>query len=154
MTLCFYFPDAPSNVGDLDLQPSLSLEWSRPSDPPFTEVNTNYTVEINATEEDGMSFRNFTSDTSLSVQFLEDMLQRLGSDCVEFEFSVSATNDAGTGPLRTIKDTVPICKSMKDIHNNTQDIVCFVLDVFVLIAINTLSYLLLLHCAFHLLGKN
>ena len=57
-----------------------------------------------------MNFRNFTSDTSFSVQFLEDMLRDSGSECIEFEFFVSATNDAGTGPMAGIKDTVPICK--------------------------------------------
>ena len=69
-----------------------------------------YTIESNATDGSGMNFRNFTSDTSFSVQFLEDLLRDLGSECVEFEFFVFATNDAGSGPLMREMDTVPICE--------------------------------------------
>ena len=117
--LRFLFPAAPGAVQDLDILPSLSLVWSRPSVPPFTQlqVPTNYTIEINATDQDGMNFINFTSDTSLSVQFLEDMLRDLGSECVEFEFFVSATNDAGTGPSVRVLDTVPICKLLRPLSN-------------------------------------
>ena len=104
-------PSASTNL-QLSLLPSLTLEWSRPSVPAFTQLQVpiSYTVEINATEESGMSFTNITSDTSLSVQYLEDMLRDSERECVEFEFIVSATNDAGTGPLATIQDTIPICE--------------------------------------------
>ena len=87
--------------GDLILEPALTLEWKRPTNIPTHEnVTVNYTVTINSTEEDGMNFVNVTSHT---------IAQR--SECVEFEFSVSATNDAGTGPLTRILDTIPICKT-------------------------------------------
>ena len=98
--------------GDLILEPALTLEWKRPTNIPTHEnVTVNYTVTINSTEEDGMNFVNVTSHTSLSVHFLEEILIAQRSECVEFEFSVSATNDAGTGPLTRILDTIPICKT-------------------------------------------
>ena len=104
-------PSAPTNLR-LSLLPSLTLEWSRPSVPAFTQLQVpiSYTVEINATEESGMNFVNVTSDPSLSVQYLEDMLRDSDRECVEFEFFVIASNEAGTGPLATIQDTIPICE--------------------------------------------
>ena len=63
-----------------------------------------------------MNFRNITSETSFSVQFLEDMLQLTDGECVEFQFFVFATNDAGSGPLARLKDTVPICKYILNLH--------------------------------------
>lgn len=72
-------------------------------------MDVNYTITINSIE-DGVppvNYRNVTSMTSLSVRFLEE-----GSQCVEFEFIINATNDAGTGPSTRFIDTVPICKSI------------------------------------------
>ena len=109
---------APESPGNLLLQPALTLEWIRPTNIPGPgNVDVNYTVAINSTEENGMNFINVTSMTSLSVRFLEEILTAQGSECVEFEFFVSATNDAGTGPPAKILDTVPICK-YKDISYN------------------------------------
>ena len=110
--ICVYMciqTDIPTAPNDFTLEPSLTLLWTRPSNVPL-QVSTYYTVEINATEDGGMKFKNFTSDTSLSVQFLEKLLSDLESECVEFEFFVRATNDAGTGPSVRVVDTVPICK--------------------------------------------
>ena len=84
------------------------LVWDRPTNVP-NEVNITYTVEINSTDG-SMSFQNITSETTFSVHFLEEILPAVGSQCVEFEFFVFATNDAGTGPTVRILDTVPICK--------------------------------------------
>ena len=84
------------------------LVWDRPTNVP-SEVNITYTVEINSTDG-SMSFQNITSETTFSVHFLEEMLPAIGSQCVEFEFFVSATNDAGTSPAFRILDTVPICE--------------------------------------------
>ena len=73
-------------------------------------VNITYNIVINSTEDNGLNFLNVTSMTTLSVLFLEEIISAQGSQCVEFEFTVSATNDAGTGPSTSILDTVPICK--------------------------------------------
>ena len=68
-----------------------------------------YIVDINSTDPDtGMNFRNVTSETSLSVSFLEEFLT--GEECMMIEFSVSAENVAGVGESATIIDTVPICE--------------------------------------------
>ena len=98
----------------LTLQPSLMLQWSRPLNVP-SEVPISYTIESNATDGSGMNFRNITSETSFSVQFLENMVLATDSECVEFQFFVTPANDAGTGPLARVVDTVPICKSMTQV---------------------------------------
>ena len=108
-----YHSDRPKPPGDLILEPALTLEWNRPASniPGPENVAVNYTVMINSTDDSGMNFLNVTSMTSISVHFLEEILVAEGSQCVEFEFSVSATNDAGTGPPAILLDTVPICKT-------------------------------------------
>ena len=68
-----------------------------------------------------MNFQNTTSETSFSVQFLEEMLAVVGSQCVEFEFFVIATNEAGSGPSARILDTVPVCELVKN-YNERVDI--------------------------------
>ena len=110
---------APEAPGELMLEPTLTLlEWARPGNIPGPgNVDVNYTVVINRTDNSGMTFQYVTSMTSFSVQFLEEMLTAEGRQCVEFEFFVSATNDAGTGPFARILDTVPICKLTKLIMN-------------------------------------
>ena len=108
LILCFNV-DSPNVPVDLTLQPSLMLQWSRPLNVP-SQVPISYTIESNATDGSGMNFINITSETSFSVQFLEDMLQLTAGECVEFEFFVFATNDAGSGPLVRVMDTVPICE--------------------------------------------
>ena len=109
-----YLSDRSTAPGDLILEPALTLEWTRPTNIPGPEnVDVNYTVIINSTKDSGMIYQNVTSMTSLSVQFLEEIISSQGSQCVEFEFIVSATNDAGTGPPARILDTVPICKLIK-----------------------------------------
>ena len=75
-----------------------------------SQVAVNYTVEINSTDDNGMNFQNTTLETVFSVSFLETMLRGMDGECMEFEFFVSATNDAGTGPPVSLLDTVPICK--------------------------------------------
>ena len=106
-----YLTVAPEVPNDLDLEPALTLEWNRPLNIPGPEnIAVNYTVTINSIDGSGMNFQNVTSMTSISVRFLEEILITQGSECVEFEFFVSATNDAGTGPSARIQDTVPICK--------------------------------------------
>lgn len=105
--------DSPGAPDNLILQPALTLEWTRPTigDIPGPEnIKINYTVIINSTEDDGLNFKNITSMTSISLLFLEEIIFAQGSQCVEFEFIVSATNDAGTGPSTSILDTIPICK--------------------------------------------
>ena len=65
---------------------------------------------------------NFTTNqTTVSLQYLQDRLIKgnAGGDCILFEFSVSGTNDAGTGQLTTIMDTLPICMmALIRMHNN------------------------------------
>ena len=96
------------------LKPDLTLEWKRLIDIPTNDSSTvNYTVVINSTEIKEMTFVNFTSMTSLSVRFIEEMLTARGSQCVKFEFSVSGMNEAGTGPPARITDTLPLCERMK-----------------------------------------
>ena len=116
--LIFHFvsssPDIPDMIPNLELFPSLTLEWTRPQNVP-TQVSVNYTVEINSTDvTPEMNFRNTTSATSFSVLFLEGMLPNANGQCVEFEFFVSATNEAGMGLSNRVLDTVPICK-LKDV---------------------------------------
>ena len=112
--MTFYLSDSPEAPGNLILEPALTLEWTRPTIgniPGPENVNISYTIVINSTEDNGLSYQNVTSMTSLSVHFVEEIISAQGSQCVEFEFIVSATNDAGTGPSTSILDTVPICKS-------------------------------------------
>ena len=114
--MTFYLSDSPEAPGNLILEPALTLEWTRPiigNIPGPENVNISYTVVINSTEDNGLSYQNVTSMTSLSVHFVEEIISAQGSQCVEFEFIVSATNDAGTGPSTSILDTVPICKSTR-----------------------------------------
>ena len=73
------------------------------------EVDITYIVEINSTDNT-MNFKNTTSETTISLLFLEEMLPLVGRVCVEFEFFISATNDAGVSPVVRIMDTVPICE--------------------------------------------
>ena len=61
-----------------------------------------------------MNYQNVTEMLSLSVFFLEEIISSQGSQCVEFEFIVTATNDAGTGPPIRLMDTVPICESVNE----------------------------------------
>ena len=104
------FDSGPPEVpGNLMLLPALTLEWTRPQNVPIA-VPISYTIEINATDGNGMNSVNITSETALSVHFLEELLTTTGSQCVEFEFFVSGMNDAGTGPRDSILDTVPICE--------------------------------------------
>ena len=98
-------------MGDLELKPDLTLEWKRRTGIPIHDSSTvNYTVVINGTEIKEMTFVNFTSMMSLSVRFLEEMLTARGNQCVEFEFSVSGMNEAGTGLPVRITDTLPLCE--------------------------------------------
>ena len=102
-------PSAPGNLMLVPSDPTLTLEWDHPTNVPI-QVSVNYTVEINSTDSDlEMNFRNMTSDTFLSVHFLEERLIARRS-CVMFEFSVSGENIAGLGELARIIDTVPICE--------------------------------------------
>ena len=85
------------------------MEWKRPAGIPIHDnITLNYTVVINSTEKSDMSFVNVTSMTSLSISFIEEILTTLGFECVEFEFSVSGTNLAGTGPSTRINESLPI----------------------------------------------
>ena len=65
-----------------------------------------------------MNTVNITTETDISVRFLENVLATEGSQCVEFEFFVSGTNDAGTGPPVSILDTVPICELINVMYEN------------------------------------
>ena len=110
-----YFLDPPEAPLDFILEPALTLEWNRPTNIPGPEnVNVTYAITINSIEDDvpPMNYQNSTSMTSLSVVFLEEIISAQGNQCVEFEFIINATNDAGTGPSRSFIDTVPICKLM------------------------------------------
>ncbi len=110
-----YLSDPPDAPRDFILEPALTLEWNRPTNIPGPEnVDVNYTITINSIEDDipPMNYQNFTSMISLSVVFLEEIISAQGSQCVEFEFIINATNDAGTGPSTRFIDTVPICKSI------------------------------------------
>ena len=103
-------------MDNLQLVPSgedLVLEWDRPDNVP-SEVVINYTVIIDSTNESMISYNeNFTTTQRFfSLQFLQDRLLNdiAGGDCIMFELSVVGSNDAGTGPLTTITDTIPLCK--------------------------------------------
>ena len=100
----------------MTLKPDLTLEWKRLIDiPTHDSITVNYTVVINSTEIEEMTFVNVTSMTSLSVRFLEEMLTARGNQCVEFEFTVSGMNEAGTGLPARITDTLPLCERSKSI---------------------------------------
>lgn len=100
-------PSAPGNLQLVPADPTLMLEWVRPANVPI-EVPVTYLVEINSTDGNGMNFRNVTSSTSLSVHFLEVLLA--AGQCIMYEFFVSGSNEAGSGDLAVIVDTVPICE--------------------------------------------
>ena len=57
-----------------------------------------------------MNTVNITTETDISVRFLENVLATEGSQCVEFEFFVTGMNDAGIGQTVRIFETVPICE--------------------------------------------
>ena len=92
----------------------LVLEWDRPDNVPI-EVVVNYTVIINSADENITVYNenlHTVNQTSVSLQFLENRLRndRTDHDCIMFEFSVSGSNDAGTGQPTGIVDTIPLCK--------------------------------------------
>ena len=90
----------------------LILEWDRPSNAPI-EVAVNYTVTINSADENITVYNEnlyTVNQTSVSLQFLENQLRKDRADCIMFEFSVSGSNDAGTGQPTKIVDTIPLCK--------------------------------------------
>ena len=66
----------------------------------FTGVNVTYAVDISGPSVN-MSFQ--TTDTF--VLFENDA----SLDCQVHVFSVVATNAAGSGPVATVEDTIPIC---------------------------------------------
>ena len=105
------FPAPPAAPGNLILVPSnptLTLEWDRPTNAP-APVQVTYIVDINSTDPNiDMNSRNLTTETFLSVHFLEVLLAR--GQCVMYEFSVTGQNLAGVGETATIIDTVPICE--------------------------------------------
>ena len=92
--------------------PTLTLEWDRPANV-SAQIQITYIVDINSTDPDSdMNFRNMTSETRLSVHFLEELLSPARGRCVMFEFSVSGViNITGVGDTATLMDTVPICES-------------------------------------------
>ena len=119
MCVYVYLSDPPEAVREFILEPALTLEWSRPTNIPGPEdVDVSYTITINSIEDvvPPMNYQNVTSMTSLSVLFLEEIISAQGSQCVEFEFIINATNDAGTGPSMRFVDTVPICKLIIHAH--------------------------------------
>ena len=98
-------------LGNLVLKPDLTLEWKRLIDIPVHDnITMTYTVAINSTENHEISLVNVTSMTSLSIAFLEEILTAQGSECMQFEFSVSSTTEAGTGPPARITENLPICE--------------------------------------------
>lgn len=95
----------PSNL-------NLTLIWERPANS-SAQVLITYTVDINSTDPNiDMNFRNVTSETFLSIHFLEVLLSPSQGQCVMFEFSVRGENFAGVGETASIIDTVPVCKFM------------------------------------------
>ena len=111
-----FFADQPTAMDSLQLVPSdedLILEWDRPDNVP-SEVVIYYTVIIDSTNETMTNYNeNFTTtERFFSLQFLQDRIMNdsAGGDCITFELSVFGSNDAGSGPLTTIMDTIPICK--------------------------------------------
>ena len=102
-------------MDNLKLVPSdedLILQWDRPDNVPG-EVPVTYQVTVNSTNENVTSLYFPTiNETFVSLQLLQDQLlnDSASGDCIMFEFYVSGSNDAGTGPLTTIVDTIPLCK--------------------------------------------
>ena len=109
---CADRPSAMDNLQLLPMDKDLILEWNRPDNVPI-EVAVRYTIVISNINENVTIYNeNFTTNrTTVSLQYLQDRLIKGndGGDCILFEFSVSGTNDAGTGQLTTIMDTLPIC---------------------------------------------
>ena len=112
--LYFLFPvlsAAPANLSLIPSDPTLTLEWDRPVSNSSVPASLTYIVDINSTDPNiDMNFRNVTSETFLSVHFLEVLLSPSPGRCVMFTFSVSAENIAGVGEPAAIIDTVPICE--------------------------------------------
>ena len=93
------------------MNPDLTLEWKRLVDIPIHDNNIlSYTVVINSTKISDITFVNVTTKTSLSINFLEEILTAQGSECVEFEIFVSGMNKAGVGAPARITETLPICE--------------------------------------------
>ena len=118
--------DQPDVVSNLQLVPSkgdLILSWKRPGNVPEA-VPINYTVIINNTDASSTSM-NITNGTSFSLRTLEDQVQNNNSPgmCVMFEFSVSGSNDAGSGQPNAVIDTIPICKLARYIPHSQKILV-------------------------------
>ena len=114
---------APGNLTLVPSDPTLTLEWDRPASNSSIPVPLTYIVDINSTDPTvDMNFRNVTTDTFLSIHFLELLLSPALGRCVMFSFSVSAMNIAGVGEAATIIDTVPICEFMQVVYTCTCEI--------------------------------
>ena len=88
----------------------LILVWGRPANAP-AQIETNYMVMITSVMPGSTQYSPFifnSSTTSFSVHFLEEA--QAGKPCEEFQFFVSAENDAGEGDLAVYNETVPICE--------------------------------------------
>lgn len=104
-------PDVPGNLVLIPDISELTLEWDRPTNVP-PQIPITYLIEINSTEENGTNFPPLnTTSTSMSIHFIEELLTP--GDCYMFEFYVSGSNEAGSGSLAWIVDTVPICELIK-----------------------------------------
>ena len=106
----FYYTDAPRAPENVSVEASgvmPILQWNRVPGPV-----ENYTVQVVQSEDGAVVLENTTSSLNFSLQEIEQEIRYTNQSCEIFEFTVKATNEAGTGPLSTaIMDTIPICKA-------------------------------------------
>ena len=107
------FPDRPEAPGNLTLDPnaeSLTLVWERPANA-LAQTTTTYNISIfNVTDSGNVLYEEAggQSATSYSIHTLEESLH--GMPCQQFQFLVTAENDAGVGITAVYNETLPLCE--------------------------------------------
>ena len=103
--MVFLFVDVPLIPTGLNLDPDpndltlLVFSWVIPADA-MDGVNLTYTAAVT-----GPSFNISNMTMENYIEFTDDA----SLDCLQHDFSVFASNDAGRGPTSSIPETIPIC---------------------------------------------
>ena len=106
-------PQAPKNVTVVASGVIPTLRWN-----PVSGPIDSYIVQVVQSLDGMLVLENTTDRLEFSLQEIEQQIRNTNQSCEMFEFSVKATNEAGTGPLSmSVEDTIPICKTMQ-LRNN------------------------------------
>ena len=108
-----YLPDRPEAPGNLTLDliaGRLALVWERPVNA-LAQTITTYNISIfDVTDSGKVPYKGPESQsaTRYSIHALEKSLH--GMPCQQFQFLVTAENDAGVGITALYSETMPLCK--------------------------------------------